>query len=951
MKKILSLFALLALFLIGGANKAVADDDLTGKSPVTELIDGGYYYIVNNADMFVEKNGKRIAFYYDDADPGFVYWTQINTSDKNFVFQLKKKSDNVWTIRNCASNQYVKGAAFEIVTFGLGEYEHTFYPQENGTSYKIRNASTGSTNSMYTDCCQYGASKKDKIGCNWWSTSTDVGATSNWDFYAVDANIAAEAEALGTETPTDFVTEIENGSYYYIINDYHAYNQKPDVDIAFWYDSDHLRWKQFDKNNYAQMFKVVKNGEGKIALQSVIGGKYVGQSGQWVDSPYYHTITDAADATYAPHLGAGTGLFKIVNTDGSGNPLGPGCIVCGDTRNGTIGQEGHTPDNSSYNSATKGFVGRWKFYKVPQSKTDALLYGIPITDLSQLSDDKYYYIISQHDDFRHLGSSHPAAQNYNGYEGMLGYDINVKNDNGDNVVAWVAAQRANPNPAVVWRITKDGDYYKLQNLYTGKYAGVAAYSRVSWTDECEKTQKFMTSNVAGAFEISNSDQNYRWGIGGSYHVANYGYVGSVGGTDQRNAWKVYELSDAQVQVMCDNMASELNAASSAFGYVNVMKDEASKDAAQALLAGNPTYEEMREAFKNVMPLTDGYYRLSYPKNYAGVLGEPYVFFGNDKLLNSNLSLDDAKADYSTVYKLTVEGNVTVPAGPGYVVTMESQGGLRPYYNGGYGDHKALDGNSAKARLIRPTGGFDDGGRTAFAIEVSQASGSFHNNYYLIKTADGTDNPVKAYYAGSSAVRLATSAQGYLYPATDITVKLNQAGDNYWATLYLPFGVTLPTGTEAYVGVVEDDKLKLTSIGQDIPAETPVVLCGDAATITATINDEIPEYTGTIGLSGQYLAADSRDDNIRSLGVKDGVVGFYKLPDSSTGLGANKALLNTGSGSQGYKIVIDDDVTAVNTAIINGQSSMVNDYYDLQGRKVAAPQKGSLYIKDGKVVKF
>ena len=531
------------------------------------------------------------------------------------------------------------------------------------------------------------------------------------------------------------------------------------------------------------------------------------------------------------------------------------------------------------------------------------------------------------------------------------YDINVKNDNGDNVVAWVAAQRANPNPAVVWRITKDGDYYKLQNLYTGKYAGVAAYSRVSWTDECEKTQKFMTSNVAGAFEISNSDQNYRWGIGGSYHVANYGYVGSVGGTDQRNAWKVYELSDAQVQVMCDNMASELNAASSAFGYVNVMKDEASKDAAQALLAGNPTYEEMREAFKNVMPLTDGYYRLSYPKNYAGVLGEPYVFFGNDKLLNSNLSLDDAKADYSTVYKLTVEGNVTVPAGPGYVVTMESQGGLRPYYNGGYGDHKALDGNSAKARLIRPTGGFDDGGRTAFAIEVSQASGSFHNNYYLIKTADGTDNPVKAYYAGSSAVRLATSAQGYLYPATDITVKLNQAGDNYWATLYLPFGVTLPTGTEAYVGVVEDDKLKLTSIGQDIPAETPVVLCGDAATITATINDEIPEYTGTIGLSGQYLAADSRDDNIRSLGVKDGVVGFYKLPDSSTGLGANKALLNTGSGSQGYKIVIDDDVTAVNTAIINGQSSMVNDYYDLQGRKVAAPQKGSLYIKDGKVVKF
>lgn len=941
-------FSLLALCMIG-STRAVADDDLTGLSPVATLTDGGYYYIVNNKETFYEKKGKHVAFYYDESDAGNLYWNQISTSDLNFVFQLVKKDDNVWTIRNCASNQYVKGSAFDEATFGFGEYEHTFYQQANG-SYKIHNASISNSNYfLYTDNSAYGNNTKNPVGCNSWSANLDEGTYANWDFYEVSAAIAAEAEALGAETPSDFVTEIVDGDYYYIINDYHAYSQKKDVDIAFWYDADHLRWKQFDKNSYTHMFKAVKNSDGKIALQSVIGGKYIGQSGQWVDSPYYHLITEDADASYAPYLGTGTGLFKIVNTDGSGNPLGPGCIVCSGTRNGTIGQEGHTPDNAGYSSVANGFVGRWKFYKVPQSKIDALMYGIPVTDLSQLSDDKYYYIVSQHDDFRHLGTSHSAAQNYNGYEGMLGYDINVKNDNGDNVVAWVAAQRSNPNPAVVWKIVQDGSYYKLQNLYTGKYAGEAAYSRVSWTDECEKTQKFMTSNVAGAFEISNSDQNYRWGIGGSYHVSNYGYVGSVGGTDQRNAWKIYELSDAQVQVMCDNMASELNAASSAFGYVNVMKDEASKNAAQALLAGNPTYEEMREAMKNVLPLTDGYYRVSYPKKWNGVLGEPYVYFGNDRLLYSNLSEEDAKADYSTVYKVTVEGNVTRPAGPGYVVTMESQGGLRPYYNGGYGDQKMVDNNTAKAWLIRPEGGFDDGGKTAFAIEVSQASGSFHGNYYLIKVDEGENNYQIKANAYSTAKRQPTSAQGYLYPATDITVKLNQAGDNYWATLYLPFGVTLPTGTEAYVGVVEDDKLKLTSIGQDIPAETPVVLCGDAATITATINDEIPEYTGTIGLSGQYLAASTREDNIRSLGVKDGVVGFYKLPDSSTGLGANKALLNTGSGSQGYKIVFDDDVTAIKS--LGSEAAESQSYYDLQGRKAVAPQKGSLYIKNGKVVKY
>jgi hypothetical protein len=232
---------------------------------------------------------------------------------------------------------------------------------------------------------------------------------------------------------------------------------------------------------------------------------------------------------------------------------------------------------------------------------------------------------------------------------------------------------------------------------------------------------------------------------------------------------------------------------------------------------------------------------------------------------------------------------------------------------------------------------------ALAIDVTQSSGNYTAHFLRRRSA----NAIKADYVTSNPV--SNGHQAFLVPATDITIKMNQVGDYYWATLYVPFGVTLPTGTEAYVGVVEDDKLKLTSIGQDIPAETPVVLCGDAATITATINDEIPEYTGTIGLSGQYLAADSREDNIRSLGVKDGVVGFYKLPDSSTGLGANKALLNTGSGSQGYKIVIDDDVTAIQS--LNSEAAESQNYYDLQGRKVVAPQKGSLYIKNGKVVKY
>ena len=46
---------------------------------------------------------------------------------------------------------------------------------------------------------------------------------------------------------------------------------------------------------------------------------------------------------------------------------------------------------------------------------------------------------------------------------------------------------------------------------------------------------------------------------------------------------------------------------------------------------------------------------------------------------------------------------------------------------------------------------------------------------------------------------------------------------------------------------------------------------------------------------------------------------------------------------------DDDVTAIASAI-NGQI-LNGQYYDLQGRKVVAPQKGQLYIHNGKKVLY
>ena len=50
------------------------------------------------------------------------------------------------------------------------------------------------------------------------------------------------------------------------------------------------------------------------------------------------------------------------------------------------------------------------------------------------------------------------------------------------------------------------------------------------------------------------------------------------------------------------------------------------------------------------------------------------------------------------------------------------------------------------------------------------------------------------------------------------------------------------------------------------------------------------------------------------------------------------------------LITSDDLTGVGS-MVNGQRSMVNgQYYDLNGRKVTNPQKGGIYILNGKTIK-
>ena len=187
------------------------------------------------------------------------------------------------------------------------------------------------------------------------------------------------------------------------------------------------------------------------------------------------------------------------------------------------------------------------------------------------------------------------------------------------------------------------------------------------------------------------------------------------------------------------------------------------------------------------------------------------------------------------------------------------------------------------------------------------------------------------------------AQWIFEEATDIEIELNLNDGAYYATFYAPFGVVLPSDTEAYVVNVDGDYAIAELIGQEIPANVPVLIKGSDFFVTATINDDIEDADDENALQGCYLATESSKINGYVFGVDDeDVLGFYKLAAEKT-LGANKAYLKPQSEEvKGFALDLATAIKAVEAAQQNGS------IYNIAGQRVNKAQKG-IYIVNGKKI--
>ena len=185
--------------------------------------------------------------------------------------------------------------------------------------------------------------------------------------------------------------------------------------------------------------------------------------------------------------------------------------------------------------------------------------------------------------------------------------------------------------------------------------------------------------------------------------------------------------------------------------------------------------------------------------------------------------------------------------------------------------------------------------------------------------------------------------------------VNHISSAGYTTQYIPTtDVTIPTGIEAYAGVVNKNKsaISLVVIEDAISKEDAVVLKGSEGyysfvPTTGVTPAAINNLNGSDGTA-------TGGDGIYALSKQSDVVGFYPVGDGIT-IPAGKAYLNTGVLVKAFTFIFDDDdATSINeelrvkdeesgAAIYNVAGQMVN------GKSVNAKLPKGIYIVNGKKV--
>ncbi len=738
---------------------------------------------------------------------------------------------------------------------------------------------------------------------------------------------AEEAEALANlETAIETynagaVIPITTG-YYKIRSAYPGYYTSQSVYKSIYHDGNSLKWGT-ENDNLMESYWYITVADDKTLVENVVYGTYMNGCGalvaeadaqnvnfSWATIGQYN-ITSNGEYFHTGGHSNGAGVSGDVINYGSGVNIGNACAwelipvtevpysAClTDAKNNAqtvidgIADDAITTELFYYSqskiTALQGLIDA----AVPVTNDEIVATYLELqkttnTDLMNLPEDGKYF-------FKNVGR---GGNHYLAFE----------NDGGPSAPEKKAARS-------VWQLTRiDNGQYTLQNVLTGKYLQYADNSNWSLVNNAVVMKLFSAPNNAyGKVTIGGNGGNEKM------HLRN------------SSPWKVmgYNLTDNAshwtIEAYEDNMAADLATAEETwlFGNAPAIANVLGLDASAY---NTLTYDELfagTTAEKNVYAeAAKKYYRINSAKID---INEKDAALGIDRTNDRPCGVTASSENIDAIWQFIPSGNGVKIYSPNY-----------KKYIGAVKQTSSPMTDCAKMKV--------EGEGEVYSIVVVdetnkkfQFDGATCGNINM--EGDNNSYVLDQWHEGGSHFT-AMEAE-----SVDIETSAAVEGEAY-ATAYLPFDVTVPTGdVKAFVGdafTAGDTYISMTEAGA-VKAENGFILKGTAAgNVTLSIGATDAKESA---LSGTLTEIETSDSYL-VLGLTDNEVGFYKW--SGATIAANKAFLNNTSGGAVKMLFGNGNVTGIG-AIGNGESTIGNgNIYDLSGRVVNAPVKGGIYIKNGK----
>ena len=614
--------------------------------------------------------------------------------------------------------------------------------------------------------------------------------------------------------------------------------------------------------------------------------------------------------------------------------------------------------NSGYGATNEG--SRWAVEEIPHQVTFNILYGGNIvateTDVNQNlyeapSVPAFYardFVNFTYDveTITYATTTVNATATWTGpfvlandYASAHWYDMAVRSTwyvTSDNIEDGGALKTVNANAlglaenAYQWAFVGDPWHIKLYNKAEGSSkvyawtsdanATIPAFTEAASTNYW-KIRKSTNSNAAyaNAFLLtipsSNHQVNQFGGEGGSLKIWT-----SDGTHDAGSAFTVFDVPDDFATYVASEISPYFETTAQYFVLNDAAKTDIGYNESYKTSCPFATYKAMKQTLlakledeSNFKYPETGYYRIK--SNYY-----PTYFM--------------AYRDFEGGPKL---GSVTDATSPTSVVKLTSTTTPRQYMISVAGLYASTPVTSAKIGLVESSVAFN-AKRTNVGITAFEADGS-DRSIHCANTQD---------YYNVGWTYNAAASEWQLEDATSINVSLSASDGHTYATLYVPFGVTLPNdgGVDAYTVEINGNWAKTTNIGKNIPAGTPVILRGEAETntsVTATINDGATADVSGNALSGSFIEKTlGENDLILGISSTSGI-GFYKK--SSGTLSANRAYLPLGNSSVKSFTLTFDDATGIASHLTVNPAA--DKSYDLSGRQVKVGTQKGIFISNGK----